>query len=275
MCRENLLKIAMVEFSMVFLAATLNGVTAQEEKKAHTSISVEHIEVQEPVVYAVHDDYEEQSHVAIPEEPEVTARTFSQEEEELLLQIAMAEAEGEPTEGKAMVMMVVLNRTNSDDFPDSIGEVIFQDGQFAVMEENGRFYTTVPNEDCYGALMQVMAMDNTHLKEALKYHALMCFMTHYRETVKIEDKGRRTKRQAKALRKDVTKPLPLIRKQYVIEEVDSKVLRLPDQKRTYTKPEHEVSVRGYMRHYKSGKSVWIEPFTKYRGKGKNRKDYEL
>lgn len=23
------------------------------------------------------------------------------------------------------------------------------------------------------------------------------------------------------------------------------------------------------------KSVWIEPFTKYRGKGKNRKDYEL
>ena len=152
MCRENLLKIAMVEFSMVFLATTLTGVTAQEEKKVHTSISVEHIEVQEPVVYVVHDDYEEQPHVAIPEEPEVTARTFSQEEEELLLQIAMAEAEGEPTEGKAMVMMVVLNRTNSDDFPDSIGEVIFQDGQFAVMEENGRFYTTVPNEDCYRAL---------------------------------------------------------------------------------------------------------------------------
>ena len=139
---------------------------------------------------------------------------------------------------------------------------------------NFRFASHLPPERKM-LLMQVMAMDNTHLKEALKYHALMCFMTYYRETVKIEDKGRRTKRQAKALRKDVTKPLPLIRKQYVIEEVDSKVLRLPDQKRTYTKPEHEVSVRGYMRHYKSGKSVWIEPFTKYRGKGKNRKDYEL
>lgn len=139
---------------------------------------------------------------------------------------------------------------------------------------NFRFASHLPPERKM-LLMQVMAMDNTHLKEALKYHALMCFMTHYREMVKIEDKGRRTKRQAKALRKDVTKPLPLIRKQYVIEEVDSKVLRLPDQKRTYTKPEHEVSVRGYMRHYKSGKSVWIEPFTKYRGKGKNRKDYEL
>ena len=25
----------------------------------------------------------------------------------------------------------------------------------------------------------------------------------------------------------------------------------------------------------TSKSVWIEPFTKYRGKGKNRKDYEL
>lgn len=139
---------------------------------------------------------------------------------------------------------------------------------------NFRFASHLPPERKM-LLMQVMAMDNTHLKEALKYHALMCFMTYYRETVKIEDKGKRTKRQAKALRKDVTKPLPLIRKQYVIEEVDSKVLRLPDQKRTYTKPEHEVSVRGYMRHYKSGKSVWIEPFTKYRGKDKNRKDYEL
>ena len=104
---------------------------------------------------------------------------------------------------------------------------------------NFRFASHLPPER-KTLLMQVMAMDNTHLKEALKYHALMCFMTYYRETVKIEDKGRRTKRQAKALRKDVTKPLPLIRKQYVIEEVDSKVLRLPDQKRTYTKPEHAI-----------------------------------
>lgn len=124
-------------------------------------------------------------------------------------------------------------------------------------------------------LLMVIAQDETHLKEALKYHTLMLFMTYYRETVRITDRGRRSKREAKEMRRDISKPLPLIRKQYVIEEVDRKDLRLPDQKRTYTKPEHEVSVRGYMRHYKSGKSVWIEPFTKYKGKDKNRKDYQL
>lgn len=124
-------------------------------------------------------------------------------------------------------------------------------------------------------LRQVMMKDETHLKEAFKYHTLMLFMTYYREIVTVEEKGKRTKREAKILRKDKDKPLPLIRKQYVIEGVDVKNLRLPGQKRDYTKPEHEVNVRGYMRHYKSGKCVWIEPFVKYKGKGQDKKDYEL
>lgn len=124
-------------------------------------------------------------------------------------------------------------------------------------------------------LRQVMMKDETHLKEALKYHTLMLFMTYYREVVKVEERGERTKREAKVIRKDRNKPLPLIRKQYVIEKVDTKSLRLPGQKRNYTKPEQEVSVRGYMRHYKSGKVVWIEPFVKYKGKGRDKKDYEL
>ena len=36
-----------------------------------------------------------------------------------LAKIAMAEAEGEDTEGKALVILVVLNRVWSDDFPDT------------------------------------------------------------------------------------------------------------------------------------------------------------
>lgn len=124
-------------------------------------------------------------------------------------------------------------------------------------------------------LRMVMLSDKTDMKEALKYHTLMLFMTYYREIVTVEDKGSRTKHEARKLRKDRTKPLPLIRKQYVIEEFDGKTLRLPGQKRKYTEPEHEVKVRGFYRHYKSGKVVWIEPFSKYKEKGKSKKDYEL
>ena len=80
------------------------------------------------------------------------------EDAELLLKIAMAEAEGESTEGKAMVMLVVLNRTWSKDFPNSIEEVIFQTEptrQFSVTEPGDRWYTTEPDEDCVKALQLV------------------------------------------------------------------------------------------------------------------------
>ena len=44
----------------------------------------------------------------------------------MLAKIAMAEAESEDTEGKALVMLVVLNRVWSDEFPDTIAGVIFK-----------------------------------------------------------------------------------------------------------------------------------------------------
>lgn len=74
----------------------------------------------------------------------------------MLMKLAMAEAEGESIEGKALVMLVVLNRVWSDDFPGTIEAVIFQPKQFSPVEEGGRYYTTEPNEECWEALELVM-----------------------------------------------------------------------------------------------------------------------
>lgn len=79
------------------------------------------------------------------------------EDAEILLKIAMAEAEGEDTEGKALVMLVVLNRVWSDDFPDSIEAVVFQENQFSPVKDGGRYYTTEPDEDCYAALALIQS----------------------------------------------------------------------------------------------------------------------
>lgn len=76
---------------------------------------------------------------------------------QMLMKIAMAEAEGESVEGKALVMLVVLNRVWSDDFPGTIREVIFQPKQFSSVTEGGRYYTTEPNEECYEALDLIMS----------------------------------------------------------------------------------------------------------------------
>lgn len=85
----------------------------------------------------------------------IGSRDWDGEDAERLMKIAMAEAEGESTAGKALVMLVVLNRVWSDEFPDTIEEVIFQPGQFSVTEEGGRYYTTEPDEGCREALYLV------------------------------------------------------------------------------------------------------------------------
>lgn len=86
----------------------------------------------------------------------IMSRDWDAEDSEMLLKIAMAEAEGEGIEGKALVMLVVLNRVWSSEFPGTVEEVIFQSGQFSPVMEGGRYYTTEPDEECYEALELVM-----------------------------------------------------------------------------------------------------------------------
>lgn len=77
------------------------------------------------------------------------------EESYLLAKIAMAEAESEDIEGKALVMMVVLNRVWDDKFPDSIEAVIYQSVQFSPID-NGKFDSVEPDEECWEALNLIM-----------------------------------------------------------------------------------------------------------------------
>lgn len=85
----------------------------------------------------------------------IKSRDWGDEDSEILLKIAMEEAEGESVEGKALVMLVVLNRVWSDEFPGTISEVVFQKGQFSPTAEGGRYWTTEPDEECYEALKLV------------------------------------------------------------------------------------------------------------------------
>lgn len=104
---------------------------------------------------------EEEAVIALPiEVPTSQSKIcFTESEVELLAKIAMAEAEGEDIEGKALVICVVLNRVQSTKFPDTIEEVIFQNNgkvyQFSPVKPGGRWWTTEPNEECYKAVAMV------------------------------------------------------------------------------------------------------------------------
>ncbi|WP_090080619.1 cell wall hydrolase [Lentibacillus persicus] len=52
--------------------------------------------------------------------------SVSEEGKELMAKLVHAEAKGEPYEGKVAVATVVLNRVDSNDFPDTVKDVIYE-----------------------------------------------------------------------------------------------------------------------------------------------------
>ena len=85
---------------------------------------------------------------------------LEQEELEALLRIVEAEAGCEDEEGKLLVANVVLNRLNSDKFPDSITEIVFQreNGvtQFSPVAD-GSYYKVMISEETVDAVGRALA----------------------------------------------------------------------------------------------------------------------
>lgn len=88
----------------------------------------------------------------------IRSMDFDADDAYMLEKIAMAEAESEDTEGKALVMLVVLNRVWSKDFPDTIKDVIMEKGAFTPVS-NGRYDKVEPDDDCMKA-MELIAVEH-------------------------------------------------------------------------------------------------------------------
>lgn len=78
----------------------------------------------------------------------------SYEDAQCLMKIAQAEAGNQSVDGMALVMQTVLNRVADDDYPDTVYEVIAQDGQFQSYA-NGRYDKAFPTAECHLALAEV------------------------------------------------------------------------------------------------------------------------
>lgn len=149
--------IALSTISIVAFANSFYGIETGAEVPKPKIIATEYSAVTYSEVPAI------ETEVLIADTPEPTtkaaasmvkSRDWDADESYLLAKLAMAEAEGEDTEGKALVILVVLNRVWSDEFPDSISKVIYQNNQFSPVS-NGRFDSVEPNADCYKALEMV------------------------------------------------------------------------------------------------------------------------
>lgn len=104
------------------------------------------------------------------EEPLIASMDWDKDDSYLLCKIAMAEAESEGVKGKALVMLVVLNRVWSNEFPDTIEEVIFQKNQFSPVA-NGRYDAVEPDEECYEALKLIQVDHWNESQDALYFES--------------------------------------------------------------------------------------------------------
>ena len=81
-------------------------------------------------------------------------REFTQQEAQMLMRIAQAEAGNQGIEGMKMIMAVVLNRTADDDYPETIEKVIFQPHQFQPVAD-GRYYNVELSPEVHYALADI------------------------------------------------------------------------------------------------------------------------
>lgn len=112
------------------------------------------------------------------------SRNFTKEDKYLLAKIAMAESEGESIETKINVIHTVLNRVKSNEFPDTIEEVIFQNSngvyQFSPVIPGGRWWTTEPNKECFKAVDIVNKTKGDTTKGALYFESCIGESWHSR-----------------------------------------------------------------------------------------------
>lgn len=90
-------------------------------------------------------------------------------EMEMVAQLVEAEAGNQSFEGKCLVVDVILNRLESDSFPDTVEEIIFQKGQFSVTR-NGAFEKAAYNmkESDYAAVEYAYSLHEN--KEVLYFN---------------------------------------------------------------------------------------------------------
>ena len=144
---------------LIIAVVSIGGILAfhnSDKKEEPQTDPIVHIDTEKPAEPVEPEETETVTSI-IPENKPViqtSIYSFDADEEYLLAKLAMAEAEGEDVKGKALVMLIVLNRVKSQEFPNTITGVIYDKGQFSPII-NGRFDSVEPDEGCWEALALV------------------------------------------------------------------------------------------------------------------------
>ena len=154
-----------VAIEKLLLGETEESVLEAETEAAETEDAVqneEYTKVESAAeTVAVEVTEEETLAEVIPEEETEEAEEtgeeieLSQDERQVLLRIVQAEAGTCDEEGKLLVANVILNRMESDEFPDTVREVVYQKSQFSPVM-NGTINTCKITEETESAVSRAL-----------------------------------------------------------------------------------------------------------------------
>lgn len=137
-------------------------VSTTEDNKTTEEISTEIATTEEPkIIIEPREQYETITEEVTTEEVVDKNHGFSDDDIYLLARITMAEVEAASLTCKEYVVSTVLNRLYSDKFPNTVHDVIFQTNQFTPTFDGRWERVPVPNDECYEAVYNVIAMDTT------------------------------------------------------------------------------------------------------------------
>lgn len=157
-CKNLVWHVIIIIIMMIVALCNITRLAVSEEVNESYKVETIKPHVSDLVVYEPYepDTQEEETEIEVNYYPEFTySKDWSVEDSYLLAKIAMAEAEGCNNQTKTLIILCVLNRVKSDEFPDTIHDVIFQTNQFSPID-NGRWDRVEPNEDCWEAVKVVM-----------------------------------------------------------------------------------------------------------------------
>lgn len=133
--------------SATLLTSSNNSLEYIESKTNDIPVTYETIQNEEQTV----DEVEEK-------------QVLSEEDIELIALVTMAEAEGESEKGKRLVIDTILNRVDSEYFPDTVYDVVYQPHQFTSMW-NGR------SDKCY-AMDDICELVEEELESRTNYEVV-------------------------------------------------------------------------------------------------------
>ena len=125
----------------ILFSVCVVGIADENDDKQATVES----EIVEPITIVSYTP-EKAMPAVVVEESEEEEPMVPEEDIELIALVTMAEAEGECEEGKRLVIDTILNRVDSEHFPNTVYDVIYQTNQFSSMW-NGRVDRCEVRED--------------------------------------------------------------------------------------------------------------------------------